>query len=76
MNWKQTILPTIAILGSISLMGCGDNLPASAHKSVSDHIDTSLTPQQRIAKIQSDPRYNDAKKAEIIAHIKANNHLN
>lgn len=76
MKSNGSLQVALACFAVLVLSGCGDNLPASANKTLSSHIDTSMTPQQRIQKIQNDPRYSEAKKADIIAHIKANNHLN
>ena len=77
MNWKRNFFLVGVILLAASLAGCGDApLPESAHKTLKDHIDTSITPQQRIQRIQNDPHMTEAQKTTFIAHIKANNHLN
>ncbi len=62
-------------LGMI-LVGCGSSGGGTSTATINSHIDTSITPQQRIENIQNNPDMAPDAKAKMIAHIKANNHLN
>lgn len=68
----SSVFPVVLVLA-----GCSSNgLPASAHENLSSHIDTSISPQQRIAKIQANPDLTAAQKTQYVNAIKTRNHLN